>query len=116
MELKVRNTKSAEDGVWITQVMGDLDLLIASTDKVKYKEMADEKFEKDIQNKALAKHILLGWRNLQINKEDIPYSEEKAYEILCNPEYIEFRKLVISLAEEEEVFRKEALENLDNKS
>jgi hypothetical protein len=80
--------------------------------------MADEKFEKDIENKALAKHILLSWRNLELDESEgqVEYSEQKAYEILCNPEYREFRNLVKNLAEEEEVFRKQDREELSTKS
>lgn len=129
-----RDVKAAEAGVWITGAYGDLDILIASTDNRKYVEMlrtlikpysrnkaymnmADDVFEKEIQNKALAKHVLLGWKNLQDDEgQDIPYSEQTAYDLLCDPENLEFRKIIIGLAEESEVFRKEVLEEVADKS
>jgi len=122
-----RNTDSAENGVWITNVMGNLDLLIASTGNKKYvdmlrhvtkpyqrtiKTMGDD-FLKELMNKCIAKTVLLGWRNMESEVDgepDIEYSYDAAYAILQDPENHEFREVVLSLAEEEEVFRKEAVE------
>jgi len=128
-----RDMNSVENGTWINGAYGNLNLKIASTDKKEYVEMLrklmkpysrnnawkqidDSKFENEIQNKCIAKHILLGWENLEDENGPVPYSEAKAYELLCNPEYREFRDLVVALAQEEEVFRKEAREELANKS
>ncbi len=122
-----KDVNAAEAGVWINKVMDDLDLKIASAGNRKYiealrnamkpyqrnyKSLGDDLFL-EIQNKCVAKHILVDWRNLQDDEgNDIPYSYEKAFELLQDPENEEFRKLVISLSEESEVFRKEALEGL----
>ena len=79
--------------------------------------MSDEKFENEIQNKALARYILLGWRNLTDDDDNsIPYSEEKAYELLCDPENFDFRKIVVALSGEQEVFRKEVRDTVAEKS
>lgn len=129
-----RNVEGAEKGVWIRGAYEDLDLLIASSDSRGYKKMLqklmqpytrnqayknmdDEVFENDIHNKCIAKHILLGWRNLtDADGKEIPYSEELAYEILCDPKYLTFRKLVVDLSNEEEVFKAEEKEEIANKS
>lgn len=122
-----KDVNAAEQGVWVNGVLGDLDVKVASAGNRKYieslrnalkpyqrnlKNIDDEVFA-EIQNKCVAKHVLLDWRNLQDDAgNDIPYSYEKAFELLNDPENEEFRKLVISLSEEAEVFRKEALESL----
>ena len=129
-----RNVEGAEKGVWITGAYEDLDLLIASTDSREYKDMlqklmkpytknkaylnmSDEKFENEIHNKCIAKHILLGWKNMVDDEgNEIPYSEKLAYEILCDPQFLTFRKLVTELAAEEEVFKAEVKEEIATKS
>lgn len=131
-----RDVNSAENGVWITNAYGDIDLFIASHNNSKYLEMlrskmkpykrtyqtmADEVFE-EIENKCLAKTVLLGWRNMETdesteeNPEYIEYSTKKAFELLSDPENIEFRKLVIDLSDEAEVFRKEVIQETADKS
>lgn len=125
-----KDVNAAEQGVWVNGVLGDLDVKVASAGNRKYieslrnalkpyqrnlKNIDDEVFT-EIQNKAIAKHILVDWRNLQDDEgNEIPYSEQKAYELLQDPENEEFRKLIVSLSEESEVFRKEALEGLAGK-
>ena len=122
-----RNTESAETGVWVTNAMGDLDLLIASIGNKKYtsmlrhitkpyqrtiKTMGDD-FLKELMNQCLAKTVLLGWRNMESEVEGEPnveYSSKVAYDLLQDPENHEFREVVLALAEEEEVFRKESVE------
>lgn len=125
-----KDTNAAESGVWINKVLDDLDVKIASAGNRKYldclrqlmkpyqrsyKSMGDEVFL-EIQNKAISKYILVDWRNLQDEEgNEIPYSADKAYELLQDPENEEFRKIVVSLSEESEVFRKEALDDLAGK-
>ena len=125
-----KDVAAAEAGVWINGVMGDLDVKIASAGNRKYleslrnamkpyqrniKNVSDEIFL-EIQNKCVAKHVLVDWRNLQDdNGVDIPYSYEKAAELLQDPENEEFRKTVINLSEETEVFRKGVIEDLAGK-
>ncbi len=60
----------------------------------------------DITRRAVARHILLGWENMQDdNDEEIKYSEEKAFELLT--EYRDFFELVLGFASDIELFRKE---------
>lgn len=127
-----RDLNLAEKGVWITNAFGDIDLLIAAADNKQYtsmlrelmkpyqhsyKQMEDD-FFLDLQNIAISKTVLLGWRNMEAeestpeNKVEIEYSPDKAYEILSDPENVEFRKQVLLLAEEEEVFRKKSVEEI----
>lgn len=71
----------------------------------------DEKIFAKLYNEAVAETILLGWKGLEDdNGAEIPYTKEKAIEILTNPEYEEFKALVVDLANEQAVFSKEAVE------
>lgn len=121
-----RDINSAENGVWVTNAMGDLDLKIAAIGNKKYTDMLrrltkpykrtleskGDDFFMDLQSQCIAKTVLLGWRNMEAddsteeNPKYVEYSYETAYELLKDPENHQFRELVISLAEEEEVFRK----------
>lgn len=125
-----KDVAASEAGVWVNKVLDDLDVKICSAGNRKYldclrqlmkpyqrsyKSMDDSVFL-EIQNKAISKFILVDWRNLQDEEgNEIPYSSDKAYEILQDPENEEFRKIVVSLSEESEVFRKEVLEELAGK-
>lgn len=63
----------------------------------------------DISRRAVARHILLGWENLQDNDgSDIEYSEDKAFEILT--EYRDIYEMVLGFANDVEIFRKENYE------
>ncbi len=122
-----RDVAAAEDGVWVTGALGNLDLLIAAVGnkqyttmlrklmkpyKRNYENMEDSVFV-GLQNKCLAKTVLLGWRNMEAEEDgqpDIEYSSEQAYTLLADPENHKFRETVLALAEEEEVFNKEAVE------
>lgn len=120
-----------ESGVWIEGCYGDLDLKIASSTNrkaVEYmrklmkpyernlKDRSNEWFMENIQNPTYAKFVLIDWRNMQDDDgADVPYSEGKALELLNDPEMEEFRKLVYSLADEFELFRKEAVDELAKK-
>lgn len=122
-----RDVNANENGVWVTGAYGDMDLLIAASNNKKYVKMLrrevkpyeralrnktiDDAVFADIQNKCMAKHILLGWRNMQDDEgSEITYSYEKALEIIKDPENVDFRDLVIALSDEAEVFRKESVE------
>jgi len=63
----------------------------------------------DIISKVIAKSILLDWRGIAIDGEEIPYSVEKAHELLYN--YPDFRGEVMGMARNEERFKKESIED-----
>ena len=126
-----RDVNAVDSGVWVNKVIDDLDIKVASTDSRKYtdalrvslkpyqrtlKNMSNDQFI-EIQNKVAAKHLLLDWHNMtDENDQPIPYSSEKALELLNDPEMADFRELIMSLASEQELFRKEALQELATKS
>lgn len=129
-----RDTKSAEEGVWVNNIIDDICIKVAAENNKKYVQEIQrlmkpyqrsyrsmgESFNpifEDMQNKAASKYILLDWKNIQNDDgSSIAYSESAAYDLLKDPENLEFRKIVFDLAAESEVFRKEVAEDLGNKS
>jgi hypothetical protein len=108
-QLAVDTTKS-EDGVWIEFGAG-FELLIARANNAAFKaelarlvkpyqrEIAREgmssRHATDAHTKAQAKCVVLNWRGLEDEDgEPIPYSPEKAFEILSDPRYPELKEFV----------------------
>ncbi len=58
----------------------------------------------------VSKTILLGWRGIVFEGKDLPYSQEKAQELLSDPKFKPFRDDVIELANDESLFRQEEIE------
>jgi hypothetical protein len=128
-----RDTNLAEQGVWVRNVLDDIGVKVAANNNKKYTDEIQRLMKPharsyknnpsfndifiDIQNKAMAKAVLLDWENIE--NEDgtkLEYSETAAYNQLKDPENKEFRDLIISLSEENEVFRKEVIEEVVDKS
>ena len=68
----------------------------------------------ELSKKAIAKHVLLDWKNLQDENEkgklvDVPFSEKKALEYL--KQYEEFYEMVVEFATDAELFRQELQED-----
>ena len=63
--------------------------------------------------KALAKHILVDWKNLKMDDKDIPYSSDLAYELLKNDP--DCRDYVIEFADDSANFYKEVAEEIVKK-
>ncbi len=106
------NETKVEGGVWVEAGEG-LRLRLARLGNVRYAEYLRKlgrplrrKLRKDTHTiqeireltcKAMARHVLLGWENLtDAEDKPIPYSEEKANELLLK--YGEFRELVEELS------------------
>ena len=78
--------------------------------QLRLKSMPDALFEK-LYNEALAETVLLGWKGLEDDAgKEIPYSKEKAIELLSDPVYADFKELVLGLAGEQAVFAAESVE------
>ena len=116
----------ATGGTWCDFARG-VRFLIASTGSHKFKRARflaeDDPSDRDpnaLYNKsmlrAIAEHVWLGWEGL--DDEDgkpIPYSPEKAYEILCNPGYFQVLDFVLAKAQDVEQFKAKAQDkNLGN--
>ncbi len=123
------NEDKETEGVWIDFGEG-LRLLIARSGNVKYRrtlarltkphqhafksKTIEASVVEDITLKAVAKHILLGWENLQDDDgKDIEYSQSKAEELLR--EAPDFFEQVLEIAQDRSLYQdqqdKDDLEN-----
>ena len=127
MDLKTLSvdTKKQTDGVWI-QHDEKTSFLIARMANPRFQERFQkmlqpykQKFDAgklssekqvEIMCVCMSETILLGWEGLHDNGKDIPYSKEKAYEILIAEGNDEFRDLILSYAQDNEQFRRNKLE------
>lgn len=62
-----------------------------------------------VTRECVAKHILVGWSNLYDgdgeDAEIVPYSQEKALEIINDPSYVDFYEAVLRMSRRQELFR-----------
>lgn len=124
---KVKVDPKAEiDGVWCEYVLDirvkiarignrEYDAAIRSMSKPYTKgfradRVPDEAMQ-DIVKKAVAKHIVKDWENIEDDDGSlIPYSPEAALEIFQNDEYRDFYKFVLACGNDAELFRRENME------
>lgn len=71
----------------------------------------DEDLMTEIVVQAMARHILLDWDGLTEKGAKIPYTVEKAEEILRTKE--PFRDLVLSLSQDQELFQEAEVEDAE---
>lgn len=60
-----------------------------------------------IMGQAMAKHVLLSWKGLELEGQDFPYSPANAERLLCSEEFQEFRDMVLLLSTNLDNFRME---------
>lgn len=119
---KVKADLQAEkEGIWVTFAL-DIEFLIGRGATPEYNRYlrkisapyrsrlqgdgADKELLRDLVNKATARYIFLGWKNVEDDDGNvIPYSEEKAYEILSDPEYHDVRDFVLEVSQSAELYR-----------
>ena len=117
--------KMETEGVWVPSG-GGLELKIARIGNLQYQNYmrkigkpysrqlrhghVDASVLDDLTMRSVAKHILLGWRNLQdADGKDIEHSAEKALELL--KEYRGLYEMVLEIANDAELFRQEEKED-----
>lgn len=89
VEVKVRGFKNKDYQRELLRMMSDVPL----ADRVKI--ASDPEFSDKLDIELAASCILLDWRGLEDdNGEPLAFSRDKAFEILSDPDYIEFREAV----------------------
>lgn len=63
------------------------------------------KITADIELRAICDTILIGWENIWVYDELIPYSPDAAFLLLSNPEYAKFYQQVLLRAQSEAPYR-----------
>lgn len=72
----------------------------------KLRKDVDQKIWESIANEALVETILLGWSGLvDENGVEVPYTKEKAKELLTDPAYGALKEIISTAASEEENYR-----------
>lgn len=121
--------KKVENGVLVDYAAG-IKLRIASSDNLQYKNYRDRLLKPhtrrirsksitsseilDIIKPAAAKHLLVGWENIEDeNGQPIPYSEAKAFEFFQDPTLSDLYSFVTETAGEAEVFRLELMKDAE---
>lgn len=122
-ELKV-DTGKMRNGVW-ERITDDFEVCVAHSNVPAYlaflqknarghgrafmKGRLDEKTMQAIKpviKEATARHLLLDWRGLQEeNGDEIPFSVEKAVEILTDPECEPLFNMIVEISQDESLFR-----------
>ncbi len=119
------DTERQTDGVWTPDPFGaGFEFLIASADSPEFRRAASEAVrlrddpktsDKDVQDaltRAVAKHLLKGWRRLEDDDgKDIPYSFERSCDYMGLPQFAHLRAWVESASgRTERYFAKSAAE------
>lgn len=68
-----------------------------------FREMLD-----DLTRKAVAKHVVIGWRGIEVDGKAVKYSPEAAEKLM--KEFEDFQEDVLTAANSRETFRKEVIE------
>lgn len=63
-----------------------------------------------ILSKCMAAHIIKGWSGLMLDGKEVPYSSDKALEIMLDPTLKEFKEQVLQESQRIDNFREERLE------
>jgi len=112
-----RDSTAEVEGVW-ENIGGDAEILVAAWENPRYMQAlrsipralrrrleagrVSPEEDRALMCKIVAETILLGWKNIQFEGEDLPYSKENAEKVLLK--LPRFYSLVIELAQEESRF------------
>lgn len=114
----------AENGIWITDIAGDEEFLIASYSNKKHraamndwlkrnsKKLKNGTISDEVANefmiKAFCRHVLLGWKNVKDREgNEIEFSFENAYKLLSDPSLEPLLRDLEAASKDEASFRDE---------
>ena len=68
---------------------------------------------REITARVFAKHVLVGWSEMEDDSGNpVPYSEDKAFEILNDPEFKDVFEFIDQTAGRSELFRRQRIEEI----
>ncbi len=112
------------DGTWV-QIDDVTSIKVARTNNPNYSKMLQkgltpyagkhktppEGAMDDLLTKCLVETVLMDWKGLTIDGvSEVPYSKEKAYELLSDRSLVEFREAVVGAASDADNFRKQEID------
>lgn len=71
---------------------------------------ATEEQAQEVLERCLGETVLLGWEGLMLDGEEVPYSKEKAIELMKDPRLVDFKEMVMYQSQLLENYRLEAFE------
>jgi len=123
------NADLEETGVWF-DYRDDSQVLVASLANGKFQRYSDHlrkpyerqrqigalgvDKETELLCKALARHVVLDWKNFEKDGKPLPYSEKAAFQLLMDSRV--FRNDMVSFAAENEAYRIEKAESAEKNS
>jgi hypothetical protein len=110
------------EGVWVLWEE-DIELLLAPMHNKRMEEyvrqktvsnsrggrvrrVSDELSDK-ITLEAISRHVLIGWKNLEMDGKEVEYSHEKAFELLSHIGLTHLYRFVLLTASDDAIFRAE---------
>lgn len=113
-----------EEGIW--EKVGDMEFLVAKAFNSEWKKLhkklenryfgkkyrndtRDPEKELDIMLQCLAYTAVLDWKNVTLDGKSIPYSKEKAYEILSDKRFRLLAEELLELAVNQERFKEDMI-------
>lgn len=81
--------------------------------RIQQKRM-DPKLQDDLTRKAIAKHVLIGWKGIELDGKAVKYTPEKAEELMKR--FDDFQEDVLTAAMSSETFRTEVVEENEKNS
>lgn len=127
------DTTLEDEGVWVPiDTDGGAELKVARIGNRRYREtMArrlkpyrrairagtlDDSVTERITAEVLAETVLLDWRGLERDGQNLPYSASTAAELLKDAGYKDFRDLIVEMASDLENYRERDLEEAEKNS
>lgn len=117
--------RASNEGVWVP-IGGGAELKVARSNNdaaVEYRDarmkpyrrqqqagIMDDAVEEEIIRDTIARHVLLDWRGMTDDGEEVPYSREEAEERLKNDDFLVF---VAGIAADRENFREQNLSDAE---
>jgi len=121
------DTNKEQDGVWFYfDDKEESGVLVARAGNKKYnkalerimkpykhaiqRKTIEDGLAKKLMTEALVEGILLGWKGIELDGKEVPFSKETAFKILMDEKYHDFKETIEGYSQEIAAFQQEAEE------